>query len=187
MLQEDEAMPTRRKRDWTLMSIAPIPGGRQWEVLHVRPRAEKKVDEFCEANNIAAYLPLRSEMKIYQRRKVIVRKPVFPGYMFAAFNREERALILKTNNVVRTLAAESEAQLIHELEQVRLALMADPTLTACIALKTGTRVLIRQGVFMGIEGVVARLRSVSKVRLNVEVLGQAVHLEIAREFLEVIE
>ena len=56
-----------------------------WAVLHVKPRCEKKVDDFCATFQIGRYLPLRKETKIYQRRKVTVEKPVFPRYVFAAF------------------------------------------------------------------------------------------------------
>ena len=57
-----------------------------WHVLHVKPRTEKKVAEFCELRRVLPYLPLREETKIYQRRKVTVQKPAFPGYVFARSN-----------------------------------------------------------------------------------------------------
>lgn len=167
--------------------IVALGGDMKWQVLHVRPRAEKKVADYCGICGIRSYLPLRRETKIYQRRKVIVHKPVFPSYAFAAFGREDRSIVLRSNNVVRLLEPEEELKLVHELEQVRLALNADPTLMSCIALSMGTRVRIKGGAFMGIEGIVARMRNPAKVRLNVEMIGQAVAIEIARELLEPID
>jgi len=38
-----------------------------------------------------------------------------------------------------------------------------------------------------VEGVVASLKGRTKVRLNVDMIGQAVAVEVAREYLEVID
>lgn len=153
-------------------------------MLHLRPRTEKKTAESCAGHGIAHYLPLRSETKIYQRRKVTVHKPVFPGYLFVDFDRETRVTLLRTNYVVRILTPPDEAELLRELDQIRKALDVDPTLGACAALERGRRVRITGGPFMGVEGVVDAVRGVSRVMLNVDLIGRAVAVEVAREFLE---
>lgn len=158
-----------------------------WCVLHVRPRCEKKVADFCRAKELAHYLPLRRETKIYQRRKVTVDKPVFPGYVFSSFDRDGRLDLLKTNNIVRILEPATEARLLREIEQVRLALAVDPTLGACSAVKKGARVRIAGGPFLGIEGVVETIKGKTKVSLNVDLIGQGVAVEVDREYLEVLE
>lgn len=143
--------------------------------------------EYSRIHNLEYYLPLREETKIYQRRRVKVTKPVFPGYLFVSFVRQEKLTLLKSNNIVRILVTEREEQLLHELAQIRKALSVDPTLGACVALKKGHRVRITNGPFMSVEGVVWSLKGATKVRLNVEMIGQAVALEVDREYLEVIE
>jgi transcriptional antiterminator RfaH len=158
-----------------------------WNVLHVRPRCEKKMAEYSEILGLSFYLPLRSETKIYQRRKVTVEKPVFPGYFFVSLDDAGRLSLLKTNNIVRILETGNERQLLHELAQVRKALAVDPTLGTCAALKRGKRVLIRGGPFMGVEGVVSDVKGNTKVRLNVDMIGQAVAVEVGREYLELID
>lgn len=158
-----------------------------WHVLHVHPRCEKKIGEVCRLQHFDHYLPLRSETKIYQRRKVTVEKPVFPGYIFASFDQDGRVEILKTNNVVRVLETGDEKRLLDELDQVRKALQVDPTLTACLGLSTGTRVRITGGPFLGIEGVVRNLQGPVKVLLNVDLIGQAIAVETERGLLEVLD
>lgn len=143
--------------------------------------------EHCRILGLDSYLPLRLETKIYQRRKVTVEKPVFPGYLFACFDSDGRLDLLKTNNIVRILEAEDEAKLLDQLNQVRLALSVDPTLGACKALKTGRRVRILGGPFMGVEGVISSLRGTTKVRLNVEMIGQAVAMDVEKGLLQVVE
>jgi len=159
----------------------------QWHVLHVRPRCEKKVAESARLLRVDHYLPLRRETKIYQRRKVTVDKPVFPGYVFAAFDQEGRVAVLKTNQVIRILEVRDQELLLRQLAQVRQALAVDPTLSACAALKCGRVVRIRSGPFMGLEGVVASLKGPAKVVLNVEMIGQAVAVEVDRDYLDVVD
>lgn len=158
-----------------------------WYVLYLRPRCEKKLAEFCRVHAIRHYLPLRSETKIYQRRKVTVEKPLFPSYFFASFDGEGRLQILKTNNVLRILEPLTRRKLLHELAQVRRALRVDPALTAISAVREGRRVRILGGPFMGVEGIVQTIKGRAKVCLNVDMIGRAVAVEVDREYLEVVD
>ena len=40
---------------------------------------------------------------------------------------------------------------------------------------------------MGIEGIVSSIKGTNKVRLNVDMIGQAIAVEVDREYLEVLE
>jgi transcriptional antiterminator RfaH len=143
--------------------------------------------EHCRIHGLSHYLPLRRETKIYQRRKVTVDKPVFPGYIFASFDRDGRMSLLKSNNIVRILEPPSSRQLLHELAQIRRALSVDPALGTCAALKRGRRVRITGGPFMGIEGTVWGMKGAAKVRLNVDLIGQAVLVEVERMYVKVTD
>ena len=157
----------------------------KWHILHVKPRCEKKMADYCHHYPFPCYLPLRKECKIYQRRKVTVEKPLFPGYLFVEFDEPGRELILKTNYVVRILTPVNQLQLLFELEQIRTALAVDPALSATPALKRGSRVRITAGPFMGIEGIVKDAKGTAKVWLNIEMIGQAVTVEAERSSLEI--
>jgi transcription antitermination factor NusG len=157
-----------------------------WHVVYVKPRTEKKMAEHCAAHGLEHYLPLRRETKIYQRRKVTVDKPVFPGYVFVVFDAESRVTVLKANPFVRVLETADEARLVHELEQVRLALAVDPALGTDAALRHGTPVRITAGPFQGIEGIVESMQNPAKVRLNVEMIGRAVVVDVGREYVEAV-
>lgn len=165
-----------------------VPSGAvAWHVVHVKPRCEKKLADYCAVHALAFDLPLREETKIYQRRKVTVHKPVFPGYVFVAFEPEEKVTLLKSNVIVRILVVEDQKNLIRELQQIRQALAVDPTLDACAAFQAGKRVSIRSGAFEGLEGVVQVVKGKTKVILNVEMIGQALAVEVGMELLEPAE
>jgi len=157
-----------------------------WQVLYLKPRCEKKLAEYCEVHDFKHYLPLKSETKIYQRRKVTVEKPIFPGYFFVSIEKDQRLVLLKCNHIIKILSPVNERQLVYELAQVRHALRVDPTLGACDAIEKGRRVRITGGPFQGVEGIITSRRAPTKVRLNVEMIGQAVSVDIDREYVELI-
>ncbi len=163
------------------------PGQQAWHVAHVKPRCEKKVAEYCAANHLFCDLPLREETKIYQRRKVTVRKPVFPGYCFLRHTPVQRVTLLKSNLIVRLIPVADQERLASDLEQIHQALDVDPTLDACAAFKAGKRVVIRSGPFRGLEGVVQVVRAKTRVILNVEMIGRGLAVEVEMSLLEPAE
>ena len=158
-----------------------------WCVIHVKPRCEKKLAEYCTRCRLTFDLPLREETKIYQRRRVTVQKPVFPGYVFVRFSSDERLTLLKSQAIVRIIDVQNQARLISELGQIRDALTVDPTLDACAAFQAGRRVVIRSGPFQGLEGIVQVVKGKTKVILNVEMIGRALAVEVGMELLESAE
>jgi len=169
----------------------------QWHVLHVRPRCEKKMAAYCANTTMPCYLPLRLEKKKYQRRRVEVWKPLFPGYVFACFLPEQRALILRSGQTVRILEVKDQARFINEIEQIQKALVADPGLQACPAITAGMKVRITAGPFQGLEGIVVKSRAqaspthrgeprrgCARVIINVDMIGQGVAIEADEEVLE---
>ncbi len=151
-----------------------------WNVLHLRPRSEKRVAELCRVQRLPHYLPLRSATRNYQRRRVTFATPLFPGYIFVSFDAHGRLLLLQSNHVVRVLTPPRERQLLRQLVHIRRALRADPNMASVRPLLRGARVRIVSGPCRGFEGVVERLKGHTgrlRVVLNVEMIGQAVAVE----------
>ena len=161
-----------------------VPSRMEWHVLYLKPRTEKKMAEFSEKLDFNYYLPLRRETKIYQRRKVTVDKPVFPGYFFVAFDHPGRLELLKTNNIVHIIEVLDQRLFLEQLVQVRRALRIDPELEAIKGLEKGKFVRITSGPFQGIEGCVVSLKSANMVRLNVDMIGQAIEVEVDKAYIE---
>ncbi len=157
-----------------------------WTLLHVKPRTEKRLDAYCRKHNISCYLPLREESKIFQRRKVTVQKPLFPGYFFCNMSELTRKTVLSSNYIVRIIEPPSERGLKRDLVGIRRALRLDPTLVACKHLERGTRVRIKAGPLMGTEGTVDSIRGAGRVFLEVEMIGQAIAVEVEPDWIEPI-
>ncbi len=157
-----------------------------WIVLHVKARCEKRLNDYCKKHGISCYLPLRSETKLFQRRKVTVEKPLFAGYFFCSADEDSRKTVLASSYIVRVLETVCERGLKRDLVRVRRALRVDPTLMACKQLERGKRVRITNGPLMGTEGTVSGVRGTGRVFLDVEMIGQAIAVEVEPSWVELI-
>ncbi|MCA1807965.1 MAG: hypothetical protein LC725_00620 [Lentisphaerae bacterium] len=157
-----------------------------WHVLHLRPRCEKKMRTYLDGLSLTNYLPLASVTRIYQRRKVVFENPLFPGYIFAFFNPDQRLSILKSPMLVRIIPVPNQAQLIYELDQLKAALAENPFLKARPGIARGDRVRITAGPLRGIEGIIQIMKGSSQVVLSVDAIGQGVAVEVAMDALETI-
>ena len=143
--------------------------------------------DYCLYYKVAHYLPLRQENKVYQRRKVLVEKPVFPGYVFADVPKEQRLTVLKSSSLARIIEVVDQTRFVHEIEQVRQALAVDATLGATAALTKGRPVRITAGPFQGLEGVVEQVHGVARVVLNVDMIGQGVRVDVDADMIQLLD
>lgn len=64
----------------------------EWKAVYVKHNHEKAASRFLAARGVDHYLPLYAEQAILaNRRRVVVEKPVFPGYLFVRFAPREEA------------------------------------------------------------------------------------------------
>jgi transcription antitermination factor NusG len=150
--------------------------------VYTKPRCEKVVEEHCGRHGVPCYLPLLRRAKRYQRRTVETFLPMFRSYLFAQVDEEVRSRIVQSHRVVRLVevAPHQEADLIRELNDILCLtqLQAAAELVVLPELQPGLPVLITDGPFKGMTAVVARRRNLTRVAVNVELLGQSVVAEM---------
>lgn len=157
---------------------------RDWFVLHVKPRTEKKVIDYIRRYGYFGYLPLYTKVSRIQRRKVRRQLPCFPGYVFARLFPEERIRMLKTNLLVNTIPVPDPRRMVHQLRQVTRASRVSEGMRPCDMCKVGDYVKVIAGPMYGMEGYVVRSGRKSRLCLNVEILGAAVEVSISPEDVE---
>jgi transcription antitermination factor NusG len=112
---------------------------------------------------------------------------LFPSYLFFSGGDNERITTLRTNRVVQVIRVVDQERLRNELQNVRLACSGERPVALYPGLKVGQRCRVISGSLRGLEGVVLRRRSICRVYLGVDVLGQSAQLEIDPSLLEVME
>jgi transcription antitermination factor NusG len=159
---------------------------RDWFVLHVKPRTEKKTVDYLRCYRCFYHLPTYLKVTRVQRRKVRRELPLFPGYVFTRLSPAERLSMLRTNLVVDVLAVPRPRQMIHQLRQIARAARAAGPLTPIAPCCVGDYVRVLSGPLRGTEGYVLRRGRDASLCLNVEILGTAVEVSVSPADLEKI-
>ncbi len=165
---------------------------RLWTAVLARPRCEKVTAQHCERFGLPHYLPLRREVRRYQRRNVEFQLPMFHGYLFVQLaGHSDRELLNVCHRVVRVLPVDAlqEARLLEELRSLRVFELASRIVPVTVApeLVAGREVRIVSGPFHGVRGIVERRLKSTRVTVNLEMLGQSVSVEADLGDLEMVE
>ncbi|NQT36369.1 MAG: antitermination protein NusG [Planctomycetes bacterium] len=159
-----------------------------WWAIHTRPRREKELARRLRRWDLHHYLPLvprRNRSPAGRVRTSYV--PLFPSYMFFCGNEEQRYQILTTNCVAGCLKVPDSDQLVHDLLQIRRLIESDAPLTPEARISPGTRVRIKSGPFVGMEGTVIKRRERQRLLVVVGFLQQGASIDLEDVQVEQID
>jgi transcription antitermination factor NusG len=150
-----------------------------WYAAYTLPRHEKSIADRLVSQSVETYLPLYSSTRTWNRRRVEVELPLFPGYVFVKMIFTDRSRILAHPGVVRLVGFNGKAVALPdgEVERLRLSLATwkaepYPFLTA------GKQVKIRSGPFVGIEGRIIRRKGKMRLVVSLDLIQRAILLEM---------
>lgn len=158
-----------------------------WWVAHTRSRHEKALAMDLLALRVSYFLPMVERTLIIRQRKFRSMMPLFPGYVFFAGDATARYRALSTSHVANVITVSDQSRLIEELAQVERALSSPAGLDPFPYLRQGTQCRIKAGPLAGVQGIVVRRGGVTRLVLQIEMLGQAVATEIEPELLEPLD
>lgn len=153
---------------------------RNWYAIWTRSRHEKMVIEALKEKEFETFLPLVETVRQWSDRKKKVLLPLFPGYVFASLHREEFQKVYYTSGVAKILGTNGTPipiprQTISDIQRVvtsSLPVDLYPTLPV------GSRVVIRNGPLVGMQGTLVQWQNRHCVVVSVDALmsGAAVSI-----------
>jgi transcription antitermination factor NusG len=154
--------------------------GPQWYALRTRSRHEKRVREQLEQRAVEAFLPTVSKWSRWKDRKKRVEWPLFPGYCFARFDVANRLPVLKCDGVVQIVGLASEPSPIpdYEITGIRQLIESELAFDPCPMVRVGEMVRLVSGPLKGVVGRLLRKGSQARLMLAVDLIGQAVSVEV---------
>ena len=151
-----------------------------WYAVWTRSRHEQVVREQLERKGLEAFLPTITRWSHWKDRKKQVDWPLFPGYCFVRFNAAERLPVLKCTGVVNIVSFDGDIVAIpeHEIESIRRLLESDLQFDSCPMIREGMTVEVTHGPLKGVVGRLVRKGSHARLVLSVDLIGQAVSVEV---------
>ncbi len=151
------------------------------------PRHEKQVSAQLSMRSIENYLPLYEEVHRWKDRNAKVLLPLFPGYVFVRIPLLQRLQVQVVPGVLRFVGFGGPPVALDATEMNRLrdglaALRAEPH----PFLRTGKRVRVRVGPLAGAEGILQQHKDHCRVVISMNLIQQAVAVEIDIANLELV-
>jgi transcription antitermination factor NusG len=144
------------------------------------------VADHLQAKEVEAFLPLLSEPSRWKDRRVIVERPIFPGYVFVRIDLAERHRIFGTPSVVRMLAFGGAPAAIDdsEIDAVRLCLSRGTKAQAHPFPGAGELVRVKSGALEGLEGIVVRQKNECRIVVSISLIHKSIAAEVDAHLLE---
>lgn len=156
-----------------------------WYAVWTRSRQEKAAAAVLARCGVRHYLPLTTEVHQWSDRRQKVEVPLFAGYLFVQINQSKgcRLQVLKAPGVVAFVGNQSGPSPIpdKQIEDVRTALTSGAESSALLIPKEGDRVRVVRGALSGVEGILIRANSGSRLLISIEIIHQSVSVSIAAE------
>jgi len=159
-----------------------------WYVLHTRSRFENVVIDGLSKKSMEVFLPKIQVRSKRRDRRLLIRVPLFPGYVFVKTSLEarEQLEIVKTVGVVRFIGNSQGPVSVPEdtIQSLIIMVDSDNPITTGHRFKKGDRVIVVNGPFAGVTGHFSHYRGQGRVMVNIDALGQFAAVDVGEEDVE---
>ena len=181
MLKESENPPIIFPKD---ASVKDFQGA--WWVAHTKSRNEKALAWQLLKHEIPYFLPMSKKVTKKNGRTYKSVLPVFTGYLFFCGSEEQRIQVLQTNRVANLIEVTDQTGFVADIEPIEMLLKSGQHLVHHEYIKAGQKCRVAAGPLMGTEAIVEKADSVTRLVLQIDMLGQATSVEIASDMIEVL-
>jgi len=161
-----------------------------WYVLHTKSRFENVVNEGLLKKSFDAFLPKIQTPSKRRDRKVVLRVPLFPGYVFVKTGLDPRQQleVLKTAGVVRFIGNKNGPVPVpsETIESLSLMVNSDQQVYTGDRFTKGDKVIVVSGPFTGVTGIFSQYRGQGRVVVHIDALGQYAGVEVDEMDIEII-
>lgn len=152
----------------------------EWFVLRTHPRHEKCVAERARGRDVESFLPLYRTVRYWKDRRKELELPLFPGYVFVRTTSADRRPILQVPGVLQFITFNGQPTPVPdgEIEALRRSLTGTAAVEPFSYLTMGRPVRVRGGPLSGITGILVAKKRRFRVVLSIELIQQAVAVEV---------
>jgi transcription termination/antitermination protein NusG len=162
----------------------------EWYVIHTRSRFENVVNDGLLKKSFEVFLPKVQVPSKRRDRKLMIRVPVFPGYLFVKtdLSAREHLDIVKTVGAVRLVGTKNGPVSVPDDTVASLKIMVESNrhITTGKRMLKGDKVLVVRGPFTGVRGTFCNYRGKGRILINVDALGQTAGVEVNQDDIELL-
>ena len=169
---------------FSLSSVLEESLGKNWYVIHTKPRQEQRALINLQQQGYQCYLPMIAIEKLSRERLHVIEEPLFPRYLFISLDAsrygQNWSPIRSTWGVSGLVSFGSEpakinSGLIDLLRQQEHGLSEDPQRL----FSTGENLLVAEGPFAGLPAVYQMASGENRAMVLIELMGKSAQMQIA--------
>ena len=159
-----------------------------WYAVRVKSNHEHLASLAIKNRGFQQFLPLYRSQRRWSDRVREIDAPLFPGYVFARLDPQNRLPILTVPGVVGIVSTAKIPIPVpnEEIEAVRRVLEAGFPCGPWPMLKAGQLVRIERGALSGLEGLLIQVKSRYRLVIAVSILQRSVAVEVERDSIRPI-
>ena len=159
-----------------------------WYILHARSRCENNLHYCLEKRELESFLPKIRVPSKRKDRKVMLQKPLFPGYTFVRTNldRYEHYRIVKSAGFVRIIGNRIGPLTVPEeaVDSLKIIVATGLPIATGRRFRKKDRIMVVSGPFTGVTGYFSSYRGKGRVIVNIDALNQFASVEIEEDEIE---
>ncbi len=164
----------------TGQSPQPLPQGKLWYAVYTRARHQKPVATQLTRQEVECFLPLYESARRWKDRRVVLKLPLFPGYVFVHIDLSGRLKVLQTPGVVNLVEfggvpcpiPDAEIEALQACLDSRVRVQPHPYLSV------GRRASVKSGPLVGLEGILVRRKNGYRLVLSIDSINSSVCVEL---------
>jgi transcription antitermination factor NusG len=160
-----------------------------WFPLHVRARHERTIRDEMMKQGYEVYLPMVKKRRRWSDRYKIIESPLFSGYLFVRMDRRLKYYVLEIPGVQGFIIFKGEMAHVPDFQIDFIQRMLERPETFDVVnkiIKTGHRVRIISGPFIGMKGIVKDLKNKSRFYVTIDHIQHTLSIEVSEYDLEII-
>ena len=154
-----------------------------WYAAYTCANHEKRVAEHLAGRGVEYFLPLYEAVHRWKDRRVRVKLPLFPGYVFVRLPLPERLRVLQTPGVARLVGfGDTPAPLADaEIKALRNGLQGQINMQPHPYVCEGQKLRILRGPLAGMEGTLLRRKGGLRLVLAIDLIMRSVVVDVDAE------
>jgi transcription antitermination factor NusG len=152
----------------------------RWYAAYTSANHEKKVSQQLDALQVENFLPVYASVRRWKDRKMELKMPLFPGYVFVWMALRERLQVLQLQGVACLVGFNGKPAALptDEIERLRTSLAGGAKAEPHPYLTVGRRVSLRFGPLAGLTGILVRRKSRARFVVSVDLIQRSVAVEL---------
>jgi transcription antitermination factor NusG len=159
-----------------------------WFALRVRSNYERIAAVHLRERGFEEFSPFYQVQRRWSDRTKTMEQFLFPGYVFARLNPNDRLLAVTAPGVVGLVGFGKIPSAIpdEEIESIRTMVSSGLLMKPWPFLEVGQRVLIERGPLAGVEGILQDVKGQFRLVVSISLLQRSVSAEVDRTWVRPI-